>query len=65
MSKYVYSKPKSDKRVQAIKQPVQDLLGYDLRLIVGDLKLTLVVSIALIACLVFLAWYLPFGILSS
>jgi len=65
MSKYVYSKPKSDKKVQAIKQPVQDLLGYDLRLIVGDLKMTLFVSVLLIFCLVFLAWYLPFGVLSS
>lgn len=65
MSKYVYSKPKSDKKVQTIKQPLQDLLGYDLRLIVGDLKMTLFVSVLLIVCLVFLAWYLPFGVLSS
>ncbi len=65
MSKYVYSKSKSEKKSQSQAEPVKDLLGYDLRLIVGDLRMTLVVSVLLISCLVFLAWYLPFGVLSS
>jgi len=43
---------------------VQSILGYDISLIIGDLRMTLIISILLIGILVGLAWYLPFGVLS-
>jgi len=41
------------------------VLGYDISLIKKDLVTTSVVTIGLVGVLIFLAWYLPIGILSS
>jgi hypothetical protein len=53
---------KSSKKGQA---DLSDVFGYDVSLIAKDLRTTIVVSGFLIGVLVFLAWYLPIGVLSS
>jgi len=55
----------SSKRVKKAETDLSDVFGYDISLISQDLKTTVVVSGVLIAVLVFLAWYLPIGVLSS
>lgn len=53
---------KSDSKKQT---DLSEVFGYDVSLITRDLKTTILVSTLLISILVFLAWYLPIGVLSS
>lgn len=48
-----------------ITSDVQTILGYDISLIVGDLRMTLIVTLLLVGILIGLAWYFPFGVLSA
>lgn len=63
-----YSIQKHNKNSKSAKNEQADLsevFGYDVSLITKDLRTTIIVSSLLIGILVFLAWYLPIGVLSS
>jgi hypothetical protein len=63
-----YSIQKHNTNVTSPKKQQTDfseVFGYDVSLITKDLQRTIIVSFLLIGVLVFLAWYLPIGVLSS
>lgn len=49
-------------KTQSLLEQSKDILGYDYRLILADLRVTVVVTIVLVLALVFMSWYLPFGL---